>query len=75
MKSTPYHTVFDGCAYGLKNSEDKATKKTWKVASTHGRIRDFLNKRRTCKKEHAQVRGKVGKVTEEYTKDMVEAVV
>ena len=35
MKSVPHHTTFDGCAYGLKNSEGKAVRKTWKVASTH----------------------------------------
>jgi hypothetical protein len=35
MKHMPHHTIYDGCAYGLKSSEGKATKKTWKIASTH----------------------------------------
>ena len=74
MKSMPYHTVFDGCAYGLKNSEETAMRKTWKVASTHEKIKEFLNKQSIFKEEHAQVRGKDGKATEKYTKDMVEVI-
>ena len=50
-------------------------RKTWQVASTHPRIKDYLNKTCTRKGEHAQVRGKDGKATEEYTKDMVEVIV
>ena len=34
-----------------------------------------MNKTRACKEEHAQVRGKDGKATEEYTEDLVEAIV
>ena len=75
MKSMPHRTVFDGCAYGLKNSEDKAMRKPWKVASTHERTKEFLNKQCSCKEKHAQVRRKDGKATEEYTKDMVEVIV
>ena len=74
MKSMPHHTIFDGCAYGLKNSEGKAMKKTWKVASTHERIKVFLNKQCICKDEHAQVRSKDAKVSKEDMKEMVEAV-
>jgi predicted adenine nucleotide alpha hydrolase (AANH) superfamily ATPase len=33
LKNMPYSTEFDGCAYGLKNSEGKAMKKIWKVVS------------------------------------------
>ena len=58
MKSMPHFTVFDGCAYGLKNAEGKSMRKPWQVASTHGRIKDYLNKTCNCKGERAQVRGK-----------------
>jgi len=75
LKSMPYSTEFDGCAYGLKNSEGKAMKKIWKVVSTHDRIKEYVNKQCSCTEEHAQVRGKDGKATEEYTEDLVEAVV
>jgi hypothetical protein len=75
MKSTPHFTSFDGCAYGLKNADGNSMRKTWQVASTHPRMKDYLNKTCTCKEEHAQVRGKDGKATEEYTKDMVEVIV
>ena len=75
MKSMPHFTAFDGCAYGLKNADGKSMRKTWQVASTHGRIKDYLNKTCTCKEEHAQVRGKDGKATEEYTKDMINVIV
>ena len=74
MKSMPFTTEFDGCAYGLKNSEGKAVRKTWKVASTHERIKGYVNRTCTCKEEHAQLRGKDGKATEEYTKVLVEAI-
>jgi hypothetical protein len=71
----PYSTEFDGCAYGLKNSERKANKKTWRVVSTHDRIKDDVRKTCGCTEDHAQVRGKDGKATEEYTEDLVEAIV
>ena len=47
----------------------------WKIASTHERIKDYLNKTCKFKEEQAQVRGKDGKATEEYTKDLVDAIV
>ena len=43
MKSMPHYTTFDGCAYGLKSSDGKPMNKTWKIASTHERIKGFLN--------------------------------
>ena len=67
MKSTQFTTEFDGCAYGLKNSEGKAMRKTWKVASTRERIKGYVNKTCARTEEHAQVRGKDGQATEEYT--------
>ena len=33
LKSMPHSTEFGGCADGLKNSEGKAMKKTWRVVS------------------------------------------
>jgi hypothetical protein len=75
LKSMPRSTEFDGCAYGLKNSEGKAMKKTWNVVSTHDRIKDYVNRKCSCTEDHAQVRGKDGKATEEYTEDLVEAIV
>ena len=74
MKHMPHHTIFDGCAYGRKSSEGKATKKTWKIVSTHGRIKGFLNKQCICEDEHAQVRGKDAKASEGYTEEIVEVV-
>ena len=65
MKSMPYSAEFDGCAYGLKNSEGEAMKKTWRVTSTHEKIKGYVNKKCTCDEEHAHVRGKDGKATEE----------
>ena len=62
LKSMPYSTEFDGCAYGLKNSEGKAMKKTWKVVSTHDRIKDYVNKKCSCTEDHAQVREKMAKL-------------
>jgi hypothetical protein len=49
-------------------------KKTWKVVSTHDRIKEYVNKQCNCTEDHAQVRGKDGKATEEYTEDLVEAI-
>ena len=74
IKSMPHHTDFDGCAYGLKNSEGKAIKKTWNLASTHDRIKRFLNNQCTCEEEHAQVRGKDAKASEEYAEEIVEVL-
>ena len=50
-------------------------KKKWRVASTNEKIKGYVNKKCTCEEEHAQVRGKDGKATEEYTDDLVEAIV
>ena len=55
LKSMPYSTEFDGCAYGLKNSEGKAMKKTWKVVSAHERIKDHVHKTCSCTEDHTQV--------------------
>ena len=74
MKSLPHSAEFDGCAYGLKNSEGRPMKKSWRVVSTHERIKGYVNKTCICQEEHAQVRGKDGKATEEYTEDLVEAI-
>ena len=52
MRKLPYSAEFDGCAYGLKNSEGKSMKKSWKVTSTHERIQEYVNKTCTCAKEH-----------------------
>ena len=59
----------------MKNSEGIPTRKTWKIASTHEKVKSYLNKTCERKEERAQVRGKDGKATEEYTKDLVEAIV
>ena len=50
-------------------------KKTWKIASTHERIKSFLNKQCTCEEEHAQVRGKDVKASDENAEEIVEVVV
>jgi hypothetical protein len=42
MTKMPHYTTFDGCAYGLKSSDGKPMKKTWKVASTHERIKGLF---------------------------------
>ena len=47
-------------------------KKTWKIASTHERIKGFLNKQCICQEEHAQVRGKDAKASEGYTDEIVD---
>ena len=39
------------------------------------RVHNMHSIQRICEDEHAQVRGKAGKATEEYTKDMVEVIV
>ena len=72
MKKMPHYTTFDGCAYGLKSSDGKPMKKTWKIASTHEKIKRFLNKQCICQEEHAQVRGKDAKASEGYTDEIVE---
>ena len=50
-------------------------KKTWRVVSTHDRIKEYVYKTCNCTEDHAQARGKDGKATEEYTEDLVEVIV
>ncbi len=71
----PYTSEVDGCAYNLKNSEGRPLKKTWRIQCTHGRVTKYLNKTCSCREEHAQVRGKDGKATENYTDELVKEAV
>jgi len=76
MKLLPFSTEVDGCAYGLKNQEGRPMKKTWKFISNERKVKDYLNK--TCKghkEDHAAVRGKDGKMTEEYTEELAEEII
>jgi hypothetical protein len=75
MKSFPFSSEIDGCAYNLKSSEGRPMKKNWKTQSTHKKVKDYLKK--TCKghTNHAQVRRKDGKASEEYTEELVEEIV
>ena len=51
-------------------------RKTWRISSTHRKVKGYLNKtRRGHKEDHAQVRGKEGKASEGYTDDLVEEIV
>jgi len=76
LEGFPFEAEIDGCAYGLKSSDGRPMKKTWKIKSTSKKVEDYLHRR--CeghKVEHAQVRGKEGKASENYTEEMVEEIV
>jgi hypothetical protein len=43
LKRLPYSTEVDGCAYNSKNSDRRYKQKIWKIASTHRKVKNYLN--------------------------------
>jgi len=69
---------FDGCMFGLKSSiaggEHRPLRKSWKIATNLGELRDHLGITCDGRHSHARVRGLDAKHSENYTKGLASAV-
>ena len=67
-----------GCAFGLTSVVPKTVgmpmSKTWAIATNCGPMHALLGKECSCKRDHAQCRGKDASFSENYTVPFVECV-
>ena len=67
-----------GCALGLTDKDGKPIKKPWTIATNDANLHKSLNKMQCPGKlahpEHTRLEGKLTKLSEEYTDDMVKII-
>jgi hypothetical protein len=71
-------TIFHGCAYGLVTKYNlplgQAMKKPWRSSSNDPVMLSFLKKKCQGGHDHAECRGRDGKVSEDYTPAVIDAI-